>query len=258
MAGIVTEFFHRFKFLRTLAKKIFRYRTIRQPFYSGFIFFNAVDYSFLWTNHARAEHHDRFVQDALLNLSKDRELFIDIGSNIGLMTLTVALRNQDIRIQVYDPNSSVLNYLRKSLVASGINNRVEIINAAVSDFEGKAFMNFSKGSYAGHLSEQGVEVPVKNFKTLLEDNREVRAVFKMDIEGFEKLLIPLLVADKNPKHAYVIEMHPPGMNRMSDPDTSLALLFAHGFAVSSVKGERISSRSQIEAWDNIICYYEES
>lgn len=256
MAGFVTEFLHRFKFLRDLAKKLYKNKTIRQPFYTGFIYFNAVDYSFLWTNSATADHHDREIQDALVRLSQGKEMFIDIGSNIGIMTLAVALRNPKIFVKAYDPNNKVLDYLRKSLESSGIKNNVEIINAAVSDFEGTAYMNFSKGSYAGHLSDKGTAVPVLNFETILEQTRLQKTLFKMDIEGFEKFLIPLLVKEKNPNHVYVIEMHPPGLNNVSDPDKSFACLFDNGFTVLSASGEPVKARADIKSWDNIVCFYE--
>jgi FkbM family methyltransferase len=256
MASSLTEFLHRFKPLRNMAKKVYRFKTIKQPFYGGVLFFNAVDFSFLWTNLAKAETHDRSIQDALLEISKTKDVFIDIGSNIGIMTMSVALRNPGIMVKAFDPNPDILKYLRKSVTTSDLSGRITIINAAVSDYSGKAFMNFSKGSYAGHLASSGFEVEVKDFKELLAEYKTTKAVFKLDIEGFEKLLIPVLAQQKNALHTYVIEMHPPGLNNISDPEAGLAILLENGFTVKSVTGALITGRSQIESWDNIICSYE--
>ena len=256
MAGILTEFLHLFKPLRHLAKKIYRHRTIRQQFHGGSIFFNAVDFSFLWTNYATAEKHDREIQDCLLQLSNDKALFVDIGANIGIMTLSVALRNRNISVRSYDPNSDILKYLQRSIQTNQLTDRVQLVNAAVSDYEGTAHMNFSKGSYAGHLASQGTAVKVEHFNTILSDLQQTPTLFKLDVEGFETQLIPILVGRQNPLHTFVIEMHPPGLNGISDPDKNLALLLTNGFSVSAASGKRIMSRSQIDNWDNIVCRYE--
>lgn len=256
MASLITEFLHRFKSLRNLAKKILRNRTIRQPFYNGFIYFNAVDFSFLWTNNVRAENHDRLIQDKLLELSKQNDVFVDIGSNIGIMTLNVALRNPDIKIRAIDPNVEILNYLKKSIAESKISKNIVVENVAVSDYSGKAFMDFSNGSYAGHIAQAGVEVQVRDFRELLDEYRLTKTLFKIDIEGVEKLLISLLTREKNKLHTYVIEMHPQGFNGISDPPGSVGLLLKEGFTITSVTGEAITDVNQISKWENIVCVYE--
>lgn len=256
MAGILTEFLHLFKPLRSLAKKVYRNKIIKQPFHGGFIFFNAVDFSFLWTNHATAEQHDREIQDCLLQLSRDKQLFVDIGANIGIMTLSVALRNRQITVRSYDPNSEILKFLQRSIEANKLTQRVQVVNTAVSNYEGTAHMNFSRGSYAGHLSTQGTEVRVEHFNNILDGLKSTPTLFKLDVEGFETLLIPILALQKNPLHVFVVEMHPPGLNDISDPERNLSVLLQHGFAVTSVAGKRITDRNQVDNWDNIVCWYE--
>lgn len=255
MAGFFVEFLHLFRPLRQLAKRVYRYKTIRQGFYGGKIYFNAVDFSFLWTNHASAEKHDQEIQNYLLHLSLDKELFVDIGANIGIMTLSVALRNQNISVRSYDPNLEILKYLKKSLDENHLTDRVQLVNKAISDYSGTAFMNFSKGSYAGHLSSHGTEVKVEHFNSLLEELSSKKTLFKLDVEGFETLLVPLLAIRQNPLHVFVIEMHPPGLNNISDPAKNIDTLLKSGFIVKTITDTIITNSSQVENWDNIVCSY---
>lgn len=250
------NFFYRFKFVRTFGRKILKARTINQPFYNGVICFNAVEFSFFWVNNASCESRDKETQDMLLQFSLEKDYFIDIGSNIGIMTLSIALRNPKIRVLAYDPNKEILSYLKKSVSKNKLGNRVTLVNAAVSDKAGKAHLNFTTGSYSGHLSEEGIAVDMIDFGALLKEYANKKTLFKMDIEGFEKNLVPILAKDKNPLHHFVIEIHPKGLNGISDPEFVLQQLFENDFTVTDAYGKKVNAKSDITDWDNIACHYE--
>ena len=167
----------------------------------------------------------------------------------------MALRNDHIMVRCYDPNFHILEYLKRSLKSNDLTDRVKLINAAVSDHKGKARMNLNKGSYAAHLSVSGTEVEVEDFKDILGALKNTETLFKIDVEGFETILIPILIASKNQLHVFVIEMHPAGMNDISDPEKNLSVLLNSGFIVETVSGKRIYADSQIENWENIVCRF---
>jgi len=257
MTNPVAKFLYRFKVIRQLAKKVLKYKTIYQPFYNGVICFNAVEFGFFWLKDASCEKIDKDIQDKLFALSLEKDYFIDIGSNIGIMTLSVALRNHRINIMAYDPNEFVLGYLKKSIKKNNLSDRVVAINAAVSDQAGTAYMNFSIGPYSGHLADKGTQVEVIDFGSLLKEFNDKKTLFKMDIEGFEKNLVSVLVKEKNPAHCFVIEIHPKGLNGISDPDFVLQQLFNNNYTVKDVNGKKVTSKADIIDWSNIVCYYEE-
>lgn len=255
MRNPIGKFLYSFKGIRQLGKKVLKNKTIYQKFYSGIICFNAVEFTLFWLNDKTCETMDKEIQDKLLELSLQNEVFVDIGANIGIMSLSLALRNPSIQVKAYDPNKFVLKYFKKSVRKNGLERRVEIINAAVSDHSGIDFMNFAVGPYSGYLSDKGTAVEVVDFKSLLSLYRSNKVLFKMDIEGFEKNLVSLLVKDKNPNHCFVIEIHPKGLNNISDPDFVLIELLTNGFEITDAYGKPVNGMSDIEDWSNVVCRY---
>lgn len=256
MSNPVVRFLYRFKGLRKLGKRILSNRTIYQPFHNGIICFNAVEFNLFWLNEKTCETMDKEIQDVLLALSLKNELFIDIGANIGIMSLSIALRNPDIKVKSYDPNKFVLQYLKKSVAKNKLENRVEVINAAVADHAGKAYMNFEVGPYSGFLADKGTMVNVVDFNLLLKENAAKKVLFKMDIEGFEKNLVPILVKEKNPNHCFVIEIHPKGLNNISDPEFVVNELLINNYNVTDAYGKKVNGLSDITDWTNVVCRYE--
>ena len=255
MNNSLAKFLYKFKLLRRPLKVLAKHKIIRQAFFSGSIYFKAVEFPFYWLNNASCEKVDRDIQDKLLEISLGKDYFIDIGANVGLMTLSVAIRNKNIHVISYDPNKTVLNYLNRSVKKNQLNNRVAVKNAAVSNTSGKSFMDFSKGPYSGHFSNEGTEVDIVDFNDILNKYREEKVLFKLDIEGFEFLLVPSIVQYKNPKHTFMIEMHPPGHNGISDPQASLSLLFENNFTITNVEGKILTLNDTVNHWENIVCSY---
>jgi hypothetical protein len=96
---------HRAPALRALGKRLLRRWIIRQPFHGGVICLDAVEQSWAWTGGIRLETWDRHVQDRLLALSRECRTMIDVGGNVGAMSLSVALRSPDITIVCVEPNA---------------------------------------------------------------------------------------------------------------------------------------------------------
>ncbi|HUS03585.1 MAG TPA: FkbM family methyltransferase [Chitinophagaceae bacterium] len=255
MNNSLARFFYKFKVLRRPFKNLVKNKTIRQTFFNGSIFFNVVEFPFYWLNNASCEKVDREIQDKLLEISFNKDYFIDIGANVGLMTLSVALRNKNITVIAYDPNAAVLKYLNRSIKKNSLEDRIQVINAAVSNKAGKTFMDFSQGPYSGHFSTEGTEVDIVDFNDILDKYHDERTLFKLDVEGFEFHLIPIIIRHKNSRHIFMIEMHPKGHNGLSDPQTSLMLLLENNFIIKNTVGEKLNSGNSVTGWENIICSY---
>ena len=255
MNNSLAKFLYKFKVLRRPLKNLAKNKTIKQTFFNGSIFFNVVEFPFYWLNNASCEKVDREIQDKLLEISLHKKYFIDVGANVGLMTLSVALRNRNIKVIAYDPNAAVLKYLRQSIKKNSLVDRVKVVNAAVSNKTGKTYMDFSQGPYSGHFSEEGTEVDIVDFNDILNSYRNENALFKLDVEGFEFYLVPVIIHHKNPKHTFMIEMHPKGHNTISDPESSISLLLKNNFIIKNVEDKNLGSHDMVSGWENIICSY---
>lgn len=209
---------HKAESARNLAKTLFRGVAKRQPFYGGSIYCDMVEHSWAWVHGPRYESFDRELQEALLLFSLDAEALVDVGCNVGAMALSVLLRNPDIHAICVDPNPNAVKLLRKSLARNGLTSRTKVIRAAVSTTGQPVRFDFG-GSVTGHVSDRGILVPtIRLVEILSELLPQKRTLLKIDIEGFETLVLPTLaeVGDKTTLTLFV-ELHPLGMNGAGNP-----------------------------------------
>jgi FkbM family methyltransferase len=237
----VVHVLHRLAFLRRWAKRICRGWVIRQSFYGGTICLDAIEHSWAWTGQNSYEKFDRPLQEELLRLSRDHPWLIDIGSNLGAMTLSVVLRNPAARAVAADPNPRAHQLLRKSLEINHLQDRVRLVGAAVAPAEAKVNFDFS-GSVVGHVTDQGVAVPTVTVAELLRDVPPAESpLIKVDIEGFESRILPELVEAARARRAIVvIELHPLGLNGLADPARGLEILRSSGAVVTDLEGRPLT------------------
>lgn len=123
-------------------------------------------------------------------LLKEGDLFIDIGSNIGLYTLTCAPLCNVIAIE---PNPATFAKLEKNIAFNNLANKVTLIRSAVSSRSG--FIRFHCDPQHNNSciligASQGIQVPtitLDSFSNLIDSNR--RVVIKIDAEGHEDSVI---------------------------------------------------------------------
>src|SRR5437867_10895127 len=115
---------HRWGVLRKIARRLFRGVTLRQPFHGGVICLDAVEHSWAWSGKFRYEAFDKELQDCLLSLSYKLSHILDIGCNVGAMSLTVLLRNASASAVCFDPNRRAIGLLRRSGELNGLADRL--------------------------------------------------------------------------------------------------------------------------------------
>lgn len=211
----------------------------RQKFYSGIIYFDAVGQSWAFKGDPY-ETIDCQLKDALLSLAKDRQVYIDIGCNIGQITLSLLLRNSDIKAVCVDPNPRVLRLFKKSLRANHLEGRVTIKQAAVGNEAG--FVRFScEISEIGHIASKGYKVPCLCLADLINDYSSQKCLVKMDVEGYEAVLLQGLGQYRNLKNLIlVVELHALGQNQ-GDPERCVKMLEGSGAKLKLLNGEPLSS-----------------
>lgn len=218
---------HRSAFLRRIAKRLARNLTLTQTFHGGKIAFNAVTHSWAWTGNQDYEHFDRDLQDRLLALSLDRPRFLDIGANIGAMTLSILLRNTAARALAVEPGSDAVRLLRHSLRINRIEDRCEVLDVAAS--AGAKSLNYDpSGSVMGHISASWPSVAAIDIREIARRFEGAQPyLMKIDVEGYESTLVTAFLHIAAPSGSCaVIELHPLGFNTLGDPRRCFELLTA--------------------------------
>jgi FkbM family methyltransferase len=231
---------HKFRVLRRLAKRTMRGVTIRQGFHGGVICCDAVDHSWAWVNGSRYEEFDRDLQEFLLLLSQECDLLIDVGCNIGAMTLSCLLRNPRIRAICIDPNRRAIELLARSIDINNLSCRAELIQAAMADDDGQIKFN-EEGSVIGHISDKGRDVRCLSFRKFLDGQLASNScLVKVDVEGFEvKLLQGIRDVHGLPQMRLIVELHPEGWNGIGNPKLCAEYLGRSGATILDLHGDPI-------------------
>jgi len=181
----------------------------------------------------------------LLSLSLDYEVLIDIGSNLGAITLSICLRNPNIKAICIEPNSRAVSLLQESLRLNRLTERVKVIEAAVSNQDGVLIFD-ECGSVTGHLSNTGKSVKSIDFARLINEySYSCKCLVKIDIEGFETTLMEQIMNLKNLYNiCLVIELHPLHFNHFSNPNKCLQLLLNSGAVVEDIYEQILKSAQE--------------
>ncbi|MEP6749375.1 MAG: FkbM family methyltransferase [Bacteroidota bacterium] len=117
--------------------------------------------------------------------------FIDIGANIGSITVPVCKSRPDIKALAIEAAPWIYAYLQRNVQDNQINN-VKLINCAAYDQDGlqKDFFSphdkYGKGSLASVFTDQAVKVQTRTIDALLKEMNITKVdAIKADIEGFE-------------------------------------------------------------------------
>lgn len=133
--------------------------------------------------------------DFLLEGAPEAATFVDLGCNIGLYSLPLAVARSQGRVVAIDANPKMIARIRWNAAASGRGN-LTAVHAAVSDVEGRGDLVIRKDDVAivaVQESREG-EMPIRTLASILtEAGVEAIHGLKIDIEGHEdRALVPFL------------------------------------------------------------------
>tara|TARA_R110000787_G_scaffold253750_1_gene359123 strand:- start:7638 stop:8498 length:861 start_codon:yes stop_codon:yes gene_type:complete len=133
---------------------------------------------------------DLAERDLLAQELAPNSLFLDIGSNIGVYTFSVARSRPDVRILSFEPSPRVFAKLSFNLRLNDLESRVVAHNIALSDAKGKMGFDLSLESLV--LGTSDIDVPTEPLLSVLEKaNVTAVGAMKIDVEGAEdKVLRP--------------------------------------------------------------------
>jgi FkbM family methyltransferase len=225
------------KTMRSIAKRLLKNHTIRQSFHGGVICCNAVDHSWAWARRVSYETYDRELQDVMLELSRDRDVLIDVGCNVGGIALSVLLRNPEMEAVCVDPNPIAIDCLRQSQKLNDLSDRLTIYQAAVSGADERITFDFAE-SVMGHVSDAGEEVQTMPLLGLLDRfGAGRRCLLKIDVEGYETTLLKAFTSAADLGDTLlVVDLHPLDYNGLGDPAACVAHLRDLGLTVTHLDG----------------------
>ncbi|PVD26840.1 hypothetical protein C0Q70_11987 [Pomacea canaliculata] len=136
----------------------------------------------------------RYAQESDVNEINTNVTFVDLGSNIGVFTLTAAMAGYEVL--AVDALRETLQLMVTSLHLAGVTSRVTVLNNAISDVREVVSMEIDRSNMGGSKVKQDSWVNQNssdddnvnsiNMNDLIPYVRSRRAVVKMDIEGFEE------------------------------------------------------------------------
>jgi FkbM family methyltransferase len=168
-------------------------------------FLNDPGISFLM-RHERAGVGYEYATRALLDAHlKPDDLFIDIGAHWGIMSLQAATlhapdskakkkvgKKDGVRVLAFEPEPHNVSHLRRGLEENNVTNRVDVVEAAVSDRVGQGGLRpESTMGYSLVRADEG-SIPVVTIDSELKKRPHLakrRVIVKIDVEGHEPEVI---------------------------------------------------------------------
>ena len=123
----------------------------------------------------------------LLHYLREDDLFIDIGSNIGVFSLLAAGVNNTTSIAV-EPIPSTFSSLTNNIEVNNLNSKISALNIGLSKEKSQLFFT-NDGDTTNHVvekeSDKTSSVNVDTLDNIISDKILVSTLIKIDVEGFE-------------------------------------------------------------------------
>jgi len=143
-------------------------------------------------------------------------VFYDIGTNVGYYSLMAArLSEPDGKVVAFEPLPRNIAFIQRHVALNRLEERIQVIAAAVSDHSGTAFFDPDISTSKGHIADQGqLEVRLVCLDELVRSGEiPTPDVMKIDVEGAEAEVLrgamhilqsrhPLLYLDTHQREAH--------------------------------------------------------
>lgn len=151
---------------------------------------NLIEYGLLLNPPYNGQDIDFLIADAAENAN-----FLDLGSNIGLYSLPLALSAPEGRTIAIDANPRMAALLGWNANATGLSN-LTMIHAGISDASGRASLSIRKDDMAivSIVEDADGDIPIRTLSSIVHD-AGIKTIhgLKIDIEGHEdRAMVPFL------------------------------------------------------------------
>ncbi len=222
--------------------------------YRGFVLHYSRGTSLIERTRLGQMYEDAMSRAIAAELSNsNKPAFIDIGANIGLITLNVLALAPSTRIYAFEPGPHQWSLLKKTVEANGLDSRIGLCNVALGrepgnapfashrpcDASGDGFIDTGRAGVVDYVT-----VPVQTLDNWWNsESRPHIDVVKIDTEGAELWVLEGAVeflATCQP--AIYLEIFPVNLHAYpyGAPDI-LDWLHAHNYAIATLDGIRMTS-----------------
>lgn len=125
----------------------------------------------------------------LLHFLRGRDLFVDVGANIGVYTI-LASKEKNSKSIAIEPITETYNTLRRNINLNNLNNKVTTINIGISNNDKNRNFVYDRGAVnrvALPHESNIVTLPTKKLDDIIKIDR--KTVVKIDVEGYETPVI---------------------------------------------------------------------
>lgn len=176
-------------------------------------------------------------------------LFLDVGSNIGLISLYVAAKVPSARIVAFDPGPTQTRLFAETIQKNALTDRVQIERIALSDAEGQGdyFVHGSREVSKDGLRDTGrgggtraEKVSVRTLDSWWQEKgRPAVSAIKIDTEGAELLVLRGAEACiKETRPSIYLEIEPRNVAAYEYGSGDVLQWFAaHGYTLRALGGE---------------------
>lgn len=170
---------------------------------------------------------------------------IDVGANLGIVSLILAKRFPERQVHTFEPNPSTFQSLRSNILLNRCDN-IKAKQIAIASHDGETTFNadpVNRGttSISETQGEHVLSVPCITLDTYCESQllKEV-ALLKVDVEGYEELVFhgaKNLLSQHRVKVIYY-EVCPDNAKRAGlDPEAPTKILLEHGYQIYRINEE---------------------
>ena len=173
----------------------------------------------------------------LLHVLRDKDLFVDIGANVGSYTI-LACSAVGARGVAFEPVPSTFKRLVENMILNHLDEKVKCVNKGVGARQGSiAFTSDSDTTNhalaSGEDRENTVNVEVTTLDAFL--NGQFPSIAKIDVEGYETPVLEGAQETLKNKtlHSVIMELNGSGSRYGYDESRILELMFDHEFKTYS-------------------------
>jgi len=169
-----------------IRSRLSRFITIKRKYYKLRFHHTSESSRVLWIEPDYQIDTEDFVHDYLQN----GDTFVDVGANIGLVTLTAAVKVGSSGI-VYsiEPHPTIFLNLKANIQLNDLNN-VHTFNTALGNKKGEVNFSDSRSDSLNAILENnnGITVPICKLDDLPINESSI-ALMKIDVEGYEQFVL---------------------------------------------------------------------
>ncbi len=139
-----------------------------------------------WLNPDARREDEQFISVYL----RPGEVFVDVGANIGALTLVAAKRVGDTgRVFAFEPHPRIYSFLMGNVTLNRRRN-VQLFNVALGDKRGELKLSNYRSDDQNEITESGeIVIPVDTLDSILPNTLSEIALMKIDVEGYEKFVL---------------------------------------------------------------------